>query len=205
MNGNGKTGVSDTSGLILNSPVARALAIIGDRWAHLILRDAFLGVRRFEEFRRRTGAARGTLASRLKSLVGNGILRRSVYQEAPLRHEYRLTKKGLDLYPMVLAAWAWEVRWDSENRLPPVLTHSRCGQQMHPLFRCRQCQSPISIWDVSYRAGTSTSKAEKVPARFQRRSRGMGSSWSRRCFSASIVMTTSHRRWGLRPISCPTA
>ena len=71
------------SDLILNSPVARALAVVGDRWTCLILRDAFLGIRRFEDFRRRSGAARGTLTSRLKSLVENGILYRSPYQTHP--------------------------------------------------------------------------------------------------------------------------
>jgi len=64
------------SALILNSPVARAFAIVGDRWVGLILRDAFLGVRQFEVFRTRSGAARGTLTSRLKSLVEQGILQR---------------------------------------------------------------------------------------------------------------------------------
>ena len=157
--------------LILGSPVAQALAVIGDRWAHLILRDAFLGVRRFEEFRRRSGAARGTLASRLKSLVDSGILRRSLYQESPVRYEYRLTEKGLDLYPMVLAAWAWEHRWDPDNELPAALVHTVCGREMQPRFQCRHCDLPISIWDVSYRFADEKGLTLRIPARFQRRSR----------------------------------
>ena len=73
------------------------MAIIGDRWAFMIIRDIYLGVRQFEELRRRSGAARGTLASRLKALVRHGLLYRNPYQSAPVRYEYRLTDKGLDL------------------------------------------------------------------------------------------------------------
>lgn len=159
------------SRLILGSPVARALAVIGDRWAHLIIRDAFLGVRRFEDFRRRSGAARGTLASRLRRLEAHGILDRTPYQESPLRYEYRLTEMGLDLYPQVLAARDWELRWNQDDSLPAVMTHSLCGKRMQPVFRCQQCKAAISIYDVSFSPGTAISDMEEVPARFQRRSK----------------------------------
>jgi DNA-binding HxlR family transcriptional regulator len=159
------------SRLILGSPVARALALIGDRWAHLIIRDAFLGVRRFEDFRRRTGAARGTLASRLKRLEAQGILDRSPYQESPVRYEYRLTGMGLDLYPQVLAARNWELRWNDDDSLPSAMKHSLCGKRMHPRFRCQACEAPIRIYDVSFRPGTAVSRTKRVPARFQRRSK----------------------------------
>lgn len=159
------------SRLILGSPVARALAVIGDRWAHLIIRDAFLGVRRFEDFRRRTGAARGTLASRLKRLEAQGILDRSPYQESPVRYEYRLTGMGLDLYPQVLAARNWELRWNDDDSLPSAMKHSLCGKRMHPRFRCQACEAPIRIYDVSFRPGTAVSRTKRVPARFQRRSK----------------------------------
>jgi DNA-binding HxlR family transcriptional regulator len=159
------------SRLILGSPVARALAVIGDRWAHLIIRDAFLGVRRFEDFRRRSGAARGTLASRLKKLEAHGILDRSPYQESPVRYEYRLTEMGLDLYPQVLAARNWELRWNKDDSLPAVMTHTLCGNRMHPLFRCQCCESSILIYDVVFRPGTAISGTKPLPARFQRRSK----------------------------------
>jgi DNA-binding HxlR family transcriptional regulator len=161
---------ADTN-LILNSPVARALRIIGDRWACLIIRDVFLGIRQFEELRRRSGAARGTLASRLKSLTENEILYRKQYQPSPPRYEYRLTDKGLDLYPFVLAVWAWETRWSHEDHIPPSLTHLTCGNTMRPVFRCGDCHSPIKMQEVTYQAGKAGEIAEKVPARFQRRSR----------------------------------
>lgn len=159
------------SRLILGSPVARALAVIGDRWAHLIIRDAFLGVRRFEDFRRRSGAARGTLASRLKKLEAHGILDRSPYQASPVRYEYRLTEMGLDLYPQVLAARNWELRWNNDDSLPAVMTHTLCGKRMYPLFRCQSCESSIVIYDVVFRPGTAISGTKSLPARFQRRSK----------------------------------
>ena len=81
---------------ILSSQVAQALSVIGDRWAFLIIRDVYLGARRFEDLRQRTEAARGTLTSRLKSLVAAGILYKEPYQQSPTRYEYRLTEKGLD-------------------------------------------------------------------------------------------------------------
>lgn len=159
------------SDLILNSPVARALAVVGDRWTCLILRDAFLGIRRFEDFRRRSGAARGTLTSRLKSLVENGILYRSPYQDSPTRHEYRLTEKGLKLYPFILAVWDWETRWSLESHIPPALTHSLCGRNMRPRFQCSECHQVIQMKEVAFKRGRIKSHAARIPARSQRRSK----------------------------------
>ncbi len=158
------------SALILNSPVARAFAVVGDRWAGLILRDAFLGVRQFESFRKRSGAARGTLTSRLKSLVDHGVLQRHKYQETPVRYEYRLTAKGLDLYPYIMSVWAWETRWSEESHIPPDLHHRDCGQAMRPEFRCKACHGGVSLRDVSFHQLAKQGPPESVPARFQRRS-----------------------------------
>src|SRR4029078_6429399 len=87
--------------------VARTVSVIGDRWTLLILRDCFLRVRRFEEFQVRLGITRPILASRLRKLVDDFVLARVPYHETPLRHEYRLTQKGLDLYPIVMAMVHW--------------------------------------------------------------------------------------------------
>ncbi|MDZ4731624.1 MAG: helix-turn-helix domain-containing protein [Xanthomonadales bacterium] len=166
---NQSTSNSSGSALILNSPVARAFTVFGDRWVGLILRDAFLGVRQFESFRKRSGAARGTLTSRLKSLVEHDILRRSMYQESPARYEYRLTKKGLDLYAYVMSVWDWETRWSVETHIPPDLHHTTCGQSMRPLFRCSDCRSDINLREVHFQSQAKLGPAETVPARFQRR------------------------------------
>jgi len=157
--------------LILNSQVAQALTVIGDRWAFMIIRDVYLGVRQFEELRRRSDAARGTLTSRLKRLVQHGILYKNPYQNSPVRYEYRLTDKGLDLYPIVLTMWAWETKWGQGRYLPPELIHNDCGQSLRPLFRCRSCHLEIMPQDVVFTPGRSASLAKKVPARFQRRSK----------------------------------
>src|ERR1700736_954405 len=90
-----------------NCSIARALELVGERWTILILRDAFLGTRRFDEFQRSLGIARNVLQSRLERLVEAGILRRDPYQERPRRFEYRLTAKGVDLWPVIVAMLKW--------------------------------------------------------------------------------------------------
>ncbi len=164
------------SDIILSSPVAQALAVIGDRWAMLVIRDIFLGYRRFEDLRQRSGAARGTLASRLKRLVENGILYRNPYQSSPPRYEYRLTDKGLDLYPIILNIWNWENRWGGGFQLPPKLRHKVCGKVMTPRFVCGECEQTIEIFDVRFEPGEADASAAEVPPRFQRRSKGRGKS-----------------------------
>jgi DNA-binding HxlR family transcriptional regulator len=157
--------------LILNSQVAQGMAVIGDRWAFMIIRDIYLGIRQFEEFRRRNNIARGTLASRLKSLVERGILCKAPYQTAPIRYEYRLTEKGLDMYPILLMSWVWETKWGKGRFLPPVLTHNLCGKDMHPRLRCGHCHLGITPRDVRFTAGNRARSVKKVPARHQRRSK----------------------------------
>ena len=158
------------SNLILNSQVARALSVIGDRWAFMIIRDVYLGARQFEELRRSSKAARGTLTSRLKKLVQHGILYKNPYQTSPVRYEYRLTDKGLDLYPVVLTMWQWEIKWGQGRYLPPELIHKTCGQSMRPLFRCSICHADVKPQDVDFSPGRNAESVKKVPARFQRRS-----------------------------------
>ena len=162
------------SRLIRNSQVAQALTILGDRWAFLTIRDVYQGARKFEELRRLSGAARGTLTSRLQSLVNNGILFRSPYRASPVRFEYRLTDKGLDLYPIVIAVWAWEVRWGEGEQIPPEIVHRVCGASMQPVFRCKQCKGAVHIDDCDYIANVGAAENRDVTAGIQRRSRNRG-------------------------------
>ena len=157
--------------MVLNSPVARTLEVIGDRWAFLIIRDVYLGVRQFEELRKRTGAARGTLSSRLRTLVKSGILYRNPYQRTPPRYEYRLTDKGFDLYPLVLATWNWETKWGDGENLPPELIHKTCGESLRPSYRCAHCHEEITLLGVTYSPGRAVLSTKKIPPRFQRRSK----------------------------------
>ncbi len=106
-------------------PVARALEIFGDRWTILILREMFLGYHRFGELQQRTGASKGSLSSRLESLVAEEILYQKLYVEKPRRYEYHLTSKGLAAYSWALMLWQWEQTWtdDSRSALPAILRH----------------------------------------------------------------------------------
>ncbi len=158
-----QTPVLTTADLIVSSPVALAFKVFGDRWSWLILRDLFLGYRRFEDLRRRSGAARGTLTSRLNSLVDNGVLYRNPYQEGPTRYEYRLTDKGFGLYPVALMVWSWECEWTRDHdELPPALRHRICDKATEPVLVCEACGDVIVATDVSYSAGPG---ARPAPAR----------------------------------------
>ena len=106
--------------------VARTLEIVGEKWALLAVREVFLGNRRFDEMVRRTGAPRDTLAARLRSLAGAGILERRQYREHPARYEYRLTEAGKELYPVILTLTRWgDEHLAGEDGPPLVLEHPR--------------------------------------------------------------------------------
>jgi len=175
----GQALAADTAALspqmLLSIPVAQALAVIGDRWTLLAIRDVFLGFRRFEDLRRRGGVARGTLTSRLKALVDAGILCRVQYQLAPPRDEYRLTEKGLGLYPVILTIWRWEQRWGGDQELPRELVHRNCGQRMEPQFVCSECGEEVAIGDTRYTLGSADRQLAPVPPRSQRRTRASAS------------------------------
>jgi DNA-binding HxlR family transcriptional regulator len=120
--------------------IARTLEAIGDKWSLLILRDAFYGVRRFEDFRGDLGIARNILTDRLQKLVSHGVLQKEPYDERPPRFEYRLTEKGRDLLPVILTMMKWGDRWTNENDAPPVtLTHTTCGHAIEPVVTCSHC------------------------------------------------------------------
>jgi DNA-binding HxlR family transcriptional regulator len=139
--------------------VARALSVVGDRWTLLVLRDAFLGVRRFEHFQASLGATRHRLADRLQKLVRNGILERVRYEERPPRFEYRLTEKGRDLYPVVVSLTRWGDRWMADADGPPVeLVHRGCGQRIMPTLACPACGEPVGARDMMAHPGPALRK-----------------------------------------------
>ncbi|OYW22452.1 MAG: transcriptional regulator [Sphingomonas sp. 12-62-6] len=124
--------------------MARALAVVGDRWTLLILRDAFLQVRRFDDFQARLGIARRVLAERLAGLVSDGILEKSPYQERPTRYEYRLTEKGLALYPVILSLVHWGDAFYAGPDGPPVLhQHKACGHDFRAVLACSECGETV--------------------------------------------------------------
>jgi DNA-binding HxlR family transcriptional regulator len=150
----------------LTCSVARTLSVIGDRWTLLVLRDTFLGVRRFDDFVRDLGMTRHRLADRLRKLVAAGILDRVRYQERPPRYEYRLTDKGRDLYPIVVSLTRWGDRWMAGEDGPPVeLVHRGCGRRTMPTLACPECGEPVGARDMIARPGPALTRARGATRR----------------------------------------
>ncbi len=136
-----------------NCSIARALELVGERWTLLVLREAFLGVRRFDAMQRKLGIARNVLSARLERLVGEGILDKVPYSERPLRHEYRLTDKGLDLWPVVVELLRWGDRYAAPNGPPIVIRHKECGGELGDRRICARCGAELTARDVRAEAG----------------------------------------------------
>jgi DNA-binding HxlR family transcriptional regulator len=129
--------------------LARALAVVGDRWTLLILRDAFLRVRRFDDFQSRLGIARRVLVERLSSLVDEGVLEKIPYHQRPTRYEYRLTQKGLDLYPVILSLVHWGDAHFAGGKSPPVAhRHKNCGHHFRSVLTCSSCGDTVDAHNV---------------------------------------------------------
>jgi DNA-binding HxlR family transcriptional regulator len=118
--------------------VAGTLTVVGEKWSLLVLREAFFGVRRFADFQRILGAPRAVLTERLATLVEQGILRREPYQAEGerQRHEYRLTQKGIDLYPTLVALMQWGDRYLADGDVPVELEHKDCGSTVRLALVC---------------------------------------------------------------------
>src|ERR1700756_3113686 len=125
--------------------LARTVAVIGDRWSLLIMRECFLRKRRFEAFQASLGITRHLLADRLKKLVRFGVLRRIPYQVSPKRHEYSLTQKGLDLYPIIMSIVHWgNIHMVDARGRPMLHEHKACGHMFDPVMVCSECGEPLS-------------------------------------------------------------
>jgi DNA-binding HxlR family transcriptional regulator len=136
--------------------VKRALDIVGEKWTFLVLRDAFYGARRFEQFHERVGCARNILSDRLTTLVGHEVLERVPYREPGQRerHEYRLTEKGRDLLTALIALMHWGDRWEAGESGPAVkVLHRACGHPVEVVLRCSHDLEPLSVADTVPRAG----------------------------------------------------
>jgi DNA-binding HxlR family transcriptional regulator len=133
----------------LTCSIARTLQLIGDRWTILILRDAFRGVRRFDGFAEDLGIARNLLADRLARLVEHGILEKVQYNERPRRYEYRLTERGLDLSPALVAFMRWGDKHLVEDEPPVVLVHRSCGHPLDQVFVCWECDQTITPLQIA--------------------------------------------------------
>jgi DNA-binding HxlR family transcriptional regulator len=138
----------------LECAVANTAEVVSDAWTTLILRDAFLGVRRFDDFVSDLGIARNILADRLDRLIEAGVLETRPYQERPLRHDYRLTEKGKDLFDLLMTLWSYGERWN-----PPALPgrqraiHVPCGHVVEAVAHCGHCGERLSRREVSVEPG----------------------------------------------------
>ncbi|HWF53055.1 MAG TPA: helix-turn-helix domain-containing protein [Solirubrobacteraceae bacterium] len=134
--------------------VGRALALVGERWTLLILREAFFGVRRYGVLARNLGIPRPTLSARLRTLVDAGLLERVLYAPAPDRYEYRLTDAGRDLFGAIVALMRWGDEHLAGPEGPPiVLRHHACGEIADPRLTCRHCGQEIDAHAVTPEPG----------------------------------------------------
>ena len=128
--------------------------LLGDQWTLLVLREAFYGVTRFDQFQTSLGIARNTLTERLDRLVGAGLLERVRYQLKPARYEYVLTAMGHDFFPVLTAIMRWGDRWLDGGAGPPItLRHTVCGRATHAEVHCAHCDGALSSDVVTMESG----------------------------------------------------
>jgi len=155
---------------IPKSSVQRTVSLIGDGWVIRILRDAFRGTRRFTDFFAGLGIPKAVLANRLERLVEHGIFERHEYQTSPVRHEYRLTPSGLDLWRVLIAMWNWETTWyPSRKGYRLTLVHQTCGASILPVTACSACGKPVTAFDTQIEPGPSAGFEAAPAARAHRR------------------------------------
>lgn len=138
----------------MNCSIAQTLEIVGEWWTLLILRDVFLGVRRFDDFVERLGISRNVLSDRLDKLVAAGVLTRRPYDEGRGRYDYVLTEKGRDLWPVLTTLREWGDRWVfGEGNEPIVLEHRSCGSVTHLRHTCDRCGEEVDARSVMAHPG----------------------------------------------------
>ena len=164
--------------------LARSLDVVGEWWTPLVLRDIWLGRRRFDEIQANLEVSRKLLSNRLDTLVREGVLERRPYQERPLRHEYVLTDKGYELMQALLGLLSWGDHWASEAVGPPMLLrHTRCGQHVDADVTCSGCGEPLRAEETRLDVGpgarigrgtrpTELLRSGKGPARRKRHGSG---------------------------------
>lgn len=139
-----------------NCSIARTLGVVGEKWTLLILREAFYGVRRFDDFHTALACARNLLAARLKTLVAHGLLERVAYtdERGRGRHEYRLTDKGRELFPVVVALMQWGDKWAADEAGPAVkVVHRGCGEPVTAQLTCDAGHAPLGARDTQAAPG----------------------------------------------------
>jgi DNA-binding HxlR family transcriptional regulator len=160
----------------MHCSVAQCLEVVGEWWSMLIVRDAFLGVTRFDRFQQRLGISRNVLNQRLDHLVSAGVLARTPYSQRPLRHDYRLTAKGRDLWPVLTAMRQWGDAHTAPDGPPLVLVHRTCGHVVDAVLTCSACGAPITAKDVRAQRGPGAVEDLIVSGRVGPPGRAVGAS-----------------------------
>lgn len=137
----------------MDCSVAQCLEVVGEWWSMLIIRDAFLGITRFEEIQNRLGISRNILQQRLTSLVEAGVLLRVPYSEHPPRSDYKLTPKGRDLWPVLTAMRQWGDQYAAPSGPPIELVHRSCNAVTHALMVCDVCGEQLHARNITAIAG----------------------------------------------------
>ena len=152
----------------MNCSVAQCLEVVGEWWSLLIVRDAFLGVKRFDDFQSRLGISRNILTQRLNRLVDNGLLERVPYQEHPPRSEYRLTEKGRDLWHVITAMRQWGDRWAAPAGVPLKMRHKSCGRIVKAVDVCSHCGETLEARAVTAVRGPGAAEGDFEHTRLAR-------------------------------------
>jgi DNA-binding HxlR family transcriptional regulator len=125
--------------------IARTLDIVGEWWTPLVLRDIAYGIQRFGELQEDLGISANILSDRLDALLSDGLLETHIYQQRPQRHEYRLTEKGAELIPALLALMQWGDRWTwPQGRGPVRVLHEQCDHEVRVEVRCPHCEREMT-------------------------------------------------------------
>jgi DNA-binding HxlR family transcriptional regulator len=147
-----------------NCSLARTLDVVGEWWTLLILRDAFRGTRRFDDFQASLGLARSVLTARLNKLTEHGVLDRRAYSDHPPRYEYRLTEKGRALFPVIAALIRWGDQWAPTADGPPVVfVHDTCGNITAPVLTCPHCHGEVTAANTHSQPGPGSRPATAQP------------------------------------------
>jgi DNA-binding HxlR family transcriptional regulator len=143
-----------------NCSIAKTLDVVGEWWTLLILRDAFRGTRRFDDFHASLGLARSVLTARLRKLTEHGVLERRAYSDHPPRYEYYPTEKGRALFPLIAVLLQWGDTWAPGQSGPPVvLVHNTCGQVTQPMMTCPHCGQEVSAANTHSEPGPGSRNA----------------------------------------------
>ena len=150
--------------------IGRMLGLLGDEWNLLIVQQALLGASRYSQFMSRLPISNSVLTSRLRTLVGDGLLTRKVHTSTRARTEYLITDRGRSLWPALLSIWEWERNWVTDHRASlPAMRHMACGSHFAPLWRCNTCQAVVTGSEVGLRLGPSGDWSRSAPAASTRR------------------------------------